>query len=213
MNLFPPNGARPRISAIAFLLLGLGANIATGQVEWLKDASGAKISTGSVTGQVDGKTVATLKFGHLDTAGGLELGSPDRSFVHYKISLQDAEMFFDAKAFAYITVTVRKGELPDGKTFRRTPAHWQEQPGIRGDGHWVPEFLSLSMESRKMSMREQKTGEFGLGSVLSDSIERPFTGRVEFEKRKGDKITVHLYVCFDDKSKSCLAGTAEIEIR
>ena len=201
------------LKILVLSLFAVGAGGVFGQVEWIRDASAATIPAGPVSGQVDGKTVSALKFGHLDTAGGLELGSPDRQFVHYKISLQDAEMFFDGKIFANVTVTVRKGELPYGKTFRRTLAPFLEQPGIRGDGYWVPEFLSLSMQVRKTSMREQKPGELGMGTILSSNFELPFTGRVEFEKRKGDKIPVHLYVCFDDKSKSCLAGTAEIDIR
>jgi len=84
---------------------------------------------------------------------------------------------------------------------------------MRGDGYWVPEFLSLSMESRNVSMREQKPGDLSQGARLSSGIELPFTGRVEFGKRRGDKITARLYLCFEDKSKSCLAGTAEIDIR
>ncbi len=183
------------------------------QVERLKDASNAKIPTGSVTGQIDGKTVAALQYGHLGTAGGLELGSPDLVFDHYKISLQDAEMFFDAKAFADITVTVRRGEQPDGKTFRRTPGPQVEQPGMRGEKYFVPEFLSLSMRSRTKSQREQKVGAFERETWLSNSIELSFTGRVEFDKRKGDRINARVYVCFADKSISCLAGTVELEIR
>ncbi len=202
------------ISRICVLMLfAVGATCAVGQIEWLRDASNAKIPDGSVTGQIGGRTVAPLKFGHLDTAGGLDFGSPDLSFVHYKIGLQDAEEFYNAKAFAYIMVTVRKGELPDGKAFRSINANWKDQPGIRGEGYWVPEFLSLTFESRKVSMHEQKPGEFGQDTRLSSGVELPFTGRLEFDKRKGNKITARLYVCFDDKAKSCLAGTVEIDIR
>jgi hypothetical protein len=198
---------------LAIVLLAATAGHTAAQVEWFKDASAAQIPAGTVTGQIDGKAINALKFGHLDTAGGLMLGAPEMEFVHYKISLRDAEMFFDAKAFAYVTVTVRKGELPDGKTFRSIDTSWQEQPGIRGDGYWVPEFLSLGIETRKMSMQEQKAGESSHEARLTSGVELRFTGRVEFDKRKADKIGVRLYLCFADRAKSCLAGTAELEIR
>ena len=205
-------GRKLSFQVLVLFLFTVGAGGVSAQVEWAKDASGAKIPAGPVSGQVDGKTIAPLKFGHLDTAGKVGLGSPDLSFVHYKISLQDAEMFYDAKVFADVTVTVRKGELPDGKTFRRTSASWEEQPSIRGEGYRLPEFHSLDMKTRKMSMREQKPSESSHDAWLTNSAFTS-TGRVEFDKRKADKITVRLYVCFDDPAKSCLAGAAEIQIR
>ena len=184
------------------------------QTEWLKDASTAKMPAGPVSGQIAGKMVTALGYGSLHRTGNLDLGSPDLVFEHYKISLQDAEMFYDAKTFADMTVTVRRGEQPDGKTFRSTPAPWSEQPGMRGEGYFVPEFLSVSMRTRAKSQREQYAGnESAKDMWLSSGIELPFTGRVEFDKRKGDKMNARLYICFNDPSKSCLAGTVELEIR
>ncbi len=189
------------------------ASVASSQIGWLKDASNAKIPASSVTGQIDGKPVTALKFGELDKAGAIELGSPDLAFDHYKIALRDAESVFGSKVFADLTVTVRRGEFPDGKTFRQILAPHAEQPGPRGPGYWVPEFLSLGMRTRARSQREQKFGEFEKETWITSSIYLAFTGRVEFDKRKGHEITARLYVCFDDKPKSCLAGTAELSIR
>ena len=196
------------IPILLIAVIGISA-----QVEPLKDASNAKIPVDPVSGQINGKAVTALQYGYLATSGGLELGSSDLAFDHYKISLQDAEMFFNAKAFADITVTVRRGELPDGKTFRRTPGPLAEQPGMRGEKYFVPEFLSLSMRSRTKSQRDQTSGEFERDIWLSNSIELSFTGRVEFDKRKGDRIKARAYVCFNDKLISCLAGTVELVIR
>jgi len=198
---------------VLILIYLASVSVASSQIEWLKDASSAKIPASSVTGQIDGKPVTALKFGELNKAGYLKLGSSDTSFDHYKIDLRDAESGFDSKVFADLTVTVRRGEILDGKTFRRILAPYTEQPGPRGPGYWVPEFLSLGMRTRTRSQREQKFGEFEKETWITSSTYPAFTGRVEFDKRKGDAITARLYVCFDDKAKSCLAGTAELSIR
>jgi hypothetical protein len=205
-------------SSLRLFLLGAVAVFAfadgaAAQVAWLKDASNARVPAGFVAGQIDGKAVSELKFGHLSKSGTVDFGAPDRSFVQYTLHLQDAEQFFEAKAFAELTVTVRKGQIPDGKTFLRTSADWKEQPGPRGEGYWVPEFHFLSMTAKKSSMREQGQVSTGQDARLASGADSPFTGLIAFDRRKGQMITARLYVCFADIAKSCLAGTAEVEIR
>ena len=195
------------IAAVLILFLcGFSAERVRSQVEWLKDASSATIPDGPVTGRINGKT-AVLKLGWLTKSGHIEFGSPDAAFDHYTISLRDSDNFIESIFSVDLTVTVRRGERPDGKIFRAIQtASVADKPSIRGPGYSVPEFYSLRMESRRGK-------DLGSGIDLISEPGSLFSGRVEMGKRAGEKITTRIYVCFDDKLKSCVAGTAQVEVR
>ena len=176
------------------------------QVEWLKDASTATIPDGPVTGQINGKP-AVLKFGWVKKSGYVELGSPDAAFDHFTVVLRDSDDFIDAVFSVDMTLTVRRDERLDGKTFRAIPtSSVADKPSIRGVGYSIPEFYSLSMESRRGK-------EFTSGTDVILQSGSLFSGRVEIGNRKDEKIPVRLYVCFADELRSCVAGTIQVELR
>lgn len=181
--------------------------VAFAQVQWVKDASKETIPSGPITGQINGLSVS-FATGRIGKSGGMALRSPDAAFDHITVDLQDAETAFASKFSMQITLTVRKGELPDGKTFRRVLASLpDEQANLKGPGYSVPELYSLRMESRRGK-------EPGSGfDILSSGVYQPFTGRIELDNRKGDRLVARLYVCFNDKLKSCVAGSAELSVR
>lgn len=194
------------------ILLVLGCVLGVGaQVEWMKDASTGAIPTGAVTGQINGKR-ATLAFGSLRKTGGIEFGSPDLLFDHYTVRLRDTDNFITSTFSLELTLTVRRGEIVDGRTFRRiSSSRLEDQPGPKGNGVTaLAEFYALTMKSR----REAKPGQdpFFAGEDSSGSLD-PFTGRVEFQKRKGDLIGLRLFVCFENRATGCLAGAAEVSIQ
>lgn len=201
---------RPSVIAgvISILLLAVGTFAVRGQVGWVQDASGAKILDGPVNGRINGKPV-TFTSGKLRKTGNMGFG--DVKLLHYTLQLREVEDFIHSKFDADVTVTVRAGELPDGKVFRADLAPRETRAGLRGEGYWVPELYSVRMTSR--------TGEeFGSGTdfVTADGTEelqkQDFTGRVEIERRKSGKVWARLYICYNDKLKSWIAGNIELEI-
>ena len=194
---------RTVVGITVILLLAFGAECLRGQAVWLKDASEAKIPAGAVKGQLNGKPV-TFTNGRLSISGNMTLG--DLQFPHYILYLQDGENAFYSKFSAQITVVVRKGERPDGKTFRSNLAPRETRAGLRGDGYWIPELYSVMLTIRRGE-------EFGSGSnIVTTDSDQQFTGRVEFENRKGDKLTAHLYISYNDDLKSWFAGTIDVSI-
>jgi hypothetical protein len=192
---------------LPFLFLLAAASVSTyGQIAWLADASGATVPSQAVSGSVEGKAF-TAKFGNLQKSGGIGFG--DSAFDHYTIYLQDAENGYLSSVFIELTVTVPKGALPDGKTFRRIrSASLEDQPGPGRKDLGVlalAEFYSLTIRYRK--------SPGGSIAWVSSGADRNFTGRLELDKRKADKLNTRFYVCFDDPAKSCAAGTAEISVR
>lgn len=178
------------------------------QAEWLKDASDAKIPAGSVKGEINGKPV-TFTHGRLRKSGGMKLG--ELEFPHYTLYLSDAENALSSKFSAQVIVTVRKGEVPDAKVFRSNLAPRETRAGLRGEGYWIPELYSVYMSSRRGE-------EFGSGDDIvsaegkEDLSKQDFTGRVEIDRRKADKITARVYICYNDKKKSWIAGSVDLDI-
>ena len=193
---------------LSFLLIIAEGTEVAAQTEWLKDASGAKIPAGPIKGVINGKS-ATLTKGRLSKSGGMKIGSEE--FPHYTLSLSDAESGYDSRFSTLVTIVVRKGELPDGKTFRADLAPPETRAGLRGDGYWIPELYSVFMSSRGGE-------EFGTGTDIVSAKEegfqatQDFTGRVEIDRRKGGKITARLYICYNDTKKSWIAGTIDLEV-
>lgn len=192
-------------SAVFLCLFGFSAAAGSAQVVWLADASNAKIDSKAVTGQVKGKPF-TLRFGRLAKTGGITLGD---AFDHYTVTLQDADTGYHSNYSVDLTLTVPRGTLPDSKTFRRIPsANLADQPGPgkkeRGTLA-LAEFYSFSIRYRPAPGQVM--------NWISPGPDRLFTGKLELDKRKGDRIGARLYVCFDDPDNSCAAGTAQLEIR
>jgi hypothetical protein len=145
----------------------------------------------------------SFKFGNLDKTGHISSG--EVIYEHFTIKLRDAEKFWLAKFSVDVTVTVKKGEFPDGKTFRKLPKDSLDvsQPSLGDKWFRVPEFLSMRMEG---------PADFpSIGKPLSSPGEM-FSGVVTFGTRKDGRIPVGLYVCFHDEQKSCVAGRADLEI-
>lgn len=193
------------------LTLLVSAVCASAQTEWLKDASGGKIPDAAVVGRINGKP-AKLNSGDIHKTGGLEMGSPDLAFDHYTISLRDGRNSIDSAFGVQVVLTVRRGELPYEKIFRRIFAsELALQPGPKGNGvSALAEFYSLSFQSRPDPAPGQD--KIMAGMDMSPS-RQPFTGRVEIGKLKGRFVPVGLYVCMDDEPKSCVAGRVDIEVR
>lgn len=193
-----------RISCLLIVVV-VFATMASSQVKWLADASTAKIPDGNASGTVNGSTFS-YSYGTLDKTGSISLGSDEFSFEHFTIHLRDAEKFWTAKFSIDVTVTVPKGALPDGKTFRKLAKDSldESQPSLGGKGARVPEFLSLRMKG---------PAEFPtIGNIVSSSTEMLFSGIVTFGTRRDGRVPVGLYVCFRDERKSCVAGRVELEI-
>lgn len=192
-----------QLVVIFFAAIGVSA-----QTEWLKDASDAKIPFGAVKGQINGKP-ASFTHGRLRKSGGMKFG--DLEFPHYTLYLSDAENAYSSKFSAQITVTVRKGELPDGKVFRSNLAPRETRAGLRGEGYWIPELYSVYMSSRRGE-------EFASGDDIvsakgePDFSKQDFTGRVEIDRRKDGKITARVYICYNDKKNSWIAGRVDLDV-
>ena len=186
-----------------FILLAL-AESGSGQSKWLEDASAATIPHSKVTGLINGKAF-TAKTGSVSKSGYINFGTPEFSYDHYTLKLQDGNSGFDSKFSVSLTLTVRKGERIDGKSFRRLAkdALDDQQPGPGHGTVRVNEMYSLSMQSRNAR---------DLFESISDSPSLLFSGRAAFGESRNGKITASLYVCFHDKLKSCVAGTAEVSI-
>lgn len=190
---------------VIFFVAAIGVSA---QAEWLKDASDAKIPAGSAKGEINGKPV-TFTHGRLRKSGGMKLG--DLEFPQYTLYLSDAENAFSSKFLAQIIVTVRNGELPDGKVFRSNLAPRETRAGLRGEGYWIPELYSVYMSSRRGE-------EFASGSDIvsaegkADLSKQDFTGRVEIDRRNDGKITARLYICYNDKKNSWIAGRVDLDI-
>lgn len=186
------------------VLIVVGANAASGQAEWLKDAGGVAIPNGPVGGKINGKAVSFIR-GRIEKSGGISLG--DAPFEHFTIRLADAEKLVDSKFSALIMITVRKSELPDAKTYRRNMAPSPEKrAGLRGENYWVPEIYSVMMTSRRGT-------DLGSGTdmVSADGPDQ-FTGRVELDSRKNGKLAARIYVCYNDVQKSCIAGKIDLSV-
>jgi hypothetical protein len=191
------------IGSILLLCVFSGFNVSA-QVEWLEDASAAAIPNAPVTGQINGKP-ALLKFGWVEKSGYIQLG--DNAFDHYTIVLRDSDNFIEAIFSVRLTLTVRRDDRLDGKVFRAIQTQSvTERPSIRGPGYSVPEFYSLSMDSRRGK-------EFMTRTDSISQLDSLYSGRVEVGNRKDEKMPVRLYVCFADKLKSCVAGTIQVELR
>lgn len=191
---------------LTFALFLLPVSHGLSQVPWLEDASVANINAAPVTGQVNGESF-TARFGHMKKTGWVSFG--ESAFDHYTITLQDTQSGIPSSFGVELIVTVPKGELPDGKKFRRVrSASLADQPGPGRKEKGVlalAEFYSLTIRYRTDPNQAQ--------SWISSGAEQLFTGRLELDKRRADKIIARLYVCFDDPRRSCAAGTAELELR
>ena len=194
----------PRILVAFWSIVFAAASF--GQATWVKDASEGKMPAGAVAGKINGKPVV-FAVGRISKSGYITLGSPNAEFDHYTVWLKDADMPQDSKFSALITVTVRKGQLPDGKSFRANYAPPPDKrAGLTGEGYWIPELYTVQMTSRRGT-------EFMSGTdIVSSSASQEFTGRVEFDSRKNGKLTSRLFICYNDEQKSCFAGTIELSI-
>lgn len=190
---------------LIFFVAAIGVSA---QAEWLKDASEAKIPAGSLKGQINGKPV-TFAHGRLRKSGAMKLG--ELEFRHYTLYLNDAENAYYSKFSAQIIVTVRKGELPDGRVFRSNLAPRETRAGLRGEGYWIPELYSVDMSSRR---GEEFTSGTEIVSLEGgpDLSKQGFTGRVEIDRRKDGKITARLYICYNDKKNSWIAGSVDLDV-
>ena len=132
-------------------------------------------------------------------------------FPHYTLYLSDPENAYYSKFSAQIIVTVRKGELPDGRVFRSNLAPRETRAGLRGEGYWIPELYSVDMSSRR---GEEFTSGTEIVSLEGgpDLSKQGFTGRVEIDRRKDGKITAHLYICYNDKKNSWIAGSVDLDV-
>jgi hypothetical protein len=198
---------RVRRAVVVLGMLAVLASVAHSQVRWLEDASSATIGSTPVSGQVKGKSF-TAKFGNIRKTGGISFGE-DSAFDHYTITLQDAETGFDSAFGIDMILTVRKGDQPYGRTFRRIrSASLADQPG---PGDKTKGILALAeFYSLTISYRSAPQGPI---AWVSSGADRNFTGRLELTKRTGDTTVARLYVCFDDPDKSCAAGSVELSVR
>ena len=137
----------------------------------------------------------------------MSFGTPDTQFDHYTIALSDSDIVFDSRFSARITIVVRKGELPDAKTFRAnfaTPP--EKRSGLRGEGYWTPDLYSVHMSSTRG--KEFHSGQ----EIVRSQAKQNFTGRVELDRRKGKTLAARLFICYNDEQKSCLAGKINLSV-
>ncbi len=208
MTVFLSRVARIVAGCLAISLLAMGVESSLGQTQWLEDASGAKIPTGPIKGEINGRP-ATFTKGRISRSGGMSLGESE--FPHYTLYLSDTENALSSRFSAHIVVAVRSGESPDGRVFRSDLAPRETRAGLRGDGYWIPELYSVFMTSRRGEEFESGTA-IVVADGKKDLLEQDFTGRVEIDRRKGARAAARLYICYNDKKKSWIAGSVDLEI-
>ena len=178
---------------------------AAAQAGWVADASKAVLPATPATGMIHGQPF-TVKRASVRKSGGLNAGGLQMD--HYTLVLGNSEDRFSFPEFeTRLVLAVKKGAKLDGKTFRNVPVpadaplsvQLERQPGpYKGN----PEMQSLTLTG-PVNGEPESLDSFHPGAS--------FTGRVEFGQPRGKVLPGKLYLCFNDKNKSYVAGSFNAE--